>query len=509
MDSLLHVMPLNGDGSPAGEAVAITTEVADLPSWAGDSSTILYKSGPRLRTIQADGSGASDVPFDLTWQRVSGPDTTIVHAGSLWDGVGDTLRTDVDIVIAGHRISEIRPHQSGAEAEADRFVDASGLTVMPGLFDPHLHPLDLYQGGQFGQVAAMMLSYGITSAQSVAGPLHQSIEVREASDAGNILGPRVFASPPLWEGNRQFYNFARTLRTPEVADLEIAKAAALGTDYMKSYVRAPIPVMTRIAQAGLDLGIPTGTHLLSPGSATGLGGTTHLSATQRMGYGWSKSVGGFTYQDAYDLHAQSDFHVVDTLFSSLALVGADPAFTSDRRFDLLTPPNFVEGLLETEAPTQETIEQVTKDAEQSAKVAAAGGLLAIGTDTPLVTPGIALHTNLRGSALAVSNVEALKNVTINAARMSYLDDDLGSVEVGKLADLAIVAGNPLADLRAAADVRYVVKNGVTISLEEILAPFSTPEAVARRRQALRAYEALCHAEEEPRPEVCGSATHAH
>ncbi|MDB5999040.1 MAG: hypothetical protein JWP52_739, partial [Rhizobacter sp.] len=327
--------------------------------------------------------------------------------------------------------------------------------------------------------------------QSVAGPLHQSIEMRESLEAGNLVGPRLFASPPLWEGNRLFYSFARTLRTPAVADMEIAKAKSLDVDYMKSYVRAPIPIMNKIAQAGLDLGIPTGTHMLAPGAAAGLGGTTHLSATQRMGYGWSKSVGGFTYQDAYDLHAKSDFHVVDTLFSSLALVGQDPSVLSGERFTLLVPPNFVAGLNSAPAPTAATIALVKKDAEQSAKVATAGGLLAIGTDSPLVTPGIAVHSGLRGSALAVSNFKALQNVTINAARMSFVDKDLGTVEAGKLADLVIVSGNPMEDLKAAANVQYVVKNGVTMSLPEILAPFKTPLALAQRAKAMLAYQKMC------------------
>ena len=108
------------------------------------------------------------------------PATTIVRAGKLWDGVSPTLQTDVDIVITGNRITAIRPHQAGAETDGDRYVDASTLTVMPGLWDPHVHPLTLYQGGQFGQIAALMLSYGVTSTQSVAGPLHQSVEMREA-----------------------------------------------------------------------------------------------------------------------------------------------------------------------------------------------------------------------------------------------------------------------------------------------------------------------------------------
>lgn len=87
-----------------------------------------------------------------------------------------------------------------------------------------------------------------------------------------------------------------------------------------------------------------------------------------------------------------------------------------------------------------------------AKVWAAGGLLAYGTDSPLVGPGIQLHLNLRAAGLALGNYVALQTVTINAARYALVDRDLGTVEAGKLADLNIVRGNPLADLRAAADV---------------------------------------------------------
>ena len=504
MDSVLQTMPVNADGSPAGPAKAITTEVADLPSWAGDSKTILYKSAENLRMVNADGTGAKDVPVNLQWVPATPPATTIVYAGALWDGVSPTLRTNVDIVITGNRITAIRPHQADAASTATKYVDASALTVMPGLWDPHIHPLTLYQGGQFGQIAALMLSYGITSTQSVAGPLHQSVEMREALQVGNLIGPRLFICPPLWEGNRQFYSFARTLRTPEVADMEIAKAKTMDADFLKSYVRAPIPIMVKIAQGGVDLGVPTGTHMLSPGAATGIAGTTHLSATQRMGYGWSKSINGLTYQDAYDLHAKGDFHNIDTLFSSLALVGQDPAFINDERFRVLVPPNFIAGLQGTAPPTPAVLEGIKRDAEQSAKVQRAGGLLALGTDSPLVAPGIALHTGLRAGGMAYSNHQALQNVTINAARMAFVDNDLGTVEVCKLADLAIVRGDPLADLKNAANVEYVLKNGVTYSQADILAPFKTPLALAARKRAIYAYMRECSRD----PHQCEVGAHA-
>lgn len=518
MDSVLHVMPMQRDGSPAGPARAITTEAADLPSWAGDSKTLLYKAADQLRLIRADGSGRQTVPVHLHWKQAAGEGLTIVHAGALWDGVADTLKHDVDIVIVKNRIAAIRPHEPVTrKVPGVRYVNASQLTVMPGLWDPHIHPLTLYQGGQFGQIAALMLSYGITSTLSVAGPLHQSIELREALEAGNLVGPRLFTSPPLWEGNRLFYSFARTLRTPEVADLEIAKAKAMGVDFLKSYVRAPIPIMVKIAQAGADAGIPTGTHMLAPGSATGLGGTTHLSATQRMGYGWAKSPNLITYQDATTLHAASGFNVIDTLFSSVGpMVGLDPGLIGDDRFTLLVPPNFVAGLQAQAGtpPTPAALAGARRDAVQSGKVQAAGGLLALGTDSPLVAPGIALHTNLRAGALAYSNLQALRNVTVNAARMAMVDHELGTVQPGKLADLVMVRGNPLADLKAAADVEIVMKNGRAHWLPQILAPFRTPTALAERRKALAAYRKLCgghaaHAMQTAQEAACGSTAHAH
>jgi Tol biopolymer transport system component len=490
MDSLLHVIPLNPDGSPGGPARVVSSEPADLPSWGGND-TLLYKSANRIRAIDADGSNARDIGVNLQWQQAVPSGSTLIRAGALWDGLSPTLRYDVDILVHRNRIAWVRPHQAGSESQAEHFVDASALTVMPGLIETHIHPLTLYQGGQVGQWLPLMLSYGLTTGQSVGGPLHQSIELRESLESGKLVGPRLFVSPPLWEGNRLFYHFARSLRTPAVADIEIAKAKAMDADFLKSYVRAPIPIMSRIAQGALDLGVPSGTHPIEPGAATGIAGTTHLSATQRMGYSWSKSaVKAITYQDAYDTYGKGSFRLIDTLFSAAALAGLDPGIVTDPRF-ILVPPNFVSGLQNATPPTPAQLNGIINDATQQAKVVAAGGLVANGTDSPLVVPGIQLHLNLRAAGLVLGNYTALQTVTINAAKMALVDRDLGSVEPGKLADLIAVRGNPLNDLRAAANVEVVMKNGRAYTLAEILAPFSTPAAVAARRDALAAYQARC------------------
>ncbi|MEO7494461.1 MAG: hypothetical protein ABIT83_08525, partial [Massilia sp.] len=85
MDSLLHVMRVNPDLSPAGPALRLTGEVADLPSWSGDSGTILYKSADKLKTISADGGGNREIPLNLRWTQAVPSGTTLIHAGALWD----------------------------------------------------------------------------------------------------------------------------------------------------------------------------------------------------------------------------------------------------------------------------------------------------------------------------------------------------------------------------------------------------------------------------------------
>lgn len=75
-------------------------------------------------------------------------------------------------------------------------------------------------------------------------------------------------------------------------------------------------------------------------------------------------------------------------------------------------------------------------------------------------------------------------MTRDAARIALVGDDLGTVEPGKLADLVAVGGDPLLDLRAAAGVRFVVKNGRVITLAEILAPARTPQQLAARGLAV-------------------------
>ena len=71
MDSVLHVMPVNADGSPAGAARQLTNEAADLPSWSGDGRTLLYKAADKFKLVAASGGKAREVPVKLEWTQAA------------------------------------------------------------------------------------------------------------------------------------------------------------------------------------------------------------------------------------------------------------------------------------------------------------------------------------------------------------------------------------------------------------------------------------------------------
>jgi imidazolonepropionase-like amidohydrolase len=106
---------------------------------------------------------------------------------------------------------------------------------------------------------------------------------------------------------------------------------------------------------------------------------------------------------------------------------------------------------------------------------AAGARIIAGVDSPLVPYGLSLHGELEEYVLAgLSPFEALKTATVNPARLLNAAADLGTIEVGKLADLVVVDGDPLTDIKAARRVRTVIKNGEVYELSSLIGAMTPP-----------------------------------
>ncbi len=471
VESLLHVVPVGPTGRPAGTPRAVTSEITDSPVWL-DERTLLYLSGGRLRRTTVAGDPATTVPLDLTYTRASVREPRTVHAGRLWDGVAQQLRSDVDIVLDGSRIAAVRPHAPARRPD----VDASGLTVMPGLIDAHNHWH--LRGRAWGARQGLVwLSYGITTTRSPGDPAYQMQETREALTAGTLVGPRLFATGEAIDGSRVYYNFMRPTLSLEQLDLEMQRARRLRYDLVKTYVRLPVRLQRRAVRLAHDLGLRLTSHYLYPAATIGMDGMEHTGATNRLGYSQTVSRLGRAYDDVITLFTTSGMSITPTLFNSTVVHVDDPALVEDRRTRTLYPAWEYQLLLDRVAqaagPTGATTRALLAgNVDMLLRISRGGGFVIAGTDAPLDNVAISLHANLRAMVGGgFTPYEALVTATRNPARWLGAEDRLGVVRPGAQADLSFVRGDPLADIRAAADVAQVMVGGRLHTVDELLEPF--------------------------------------
>lgn len=500
MNSVLWIRPVDGNGIPTGEARQITHEVTDAPTWSGDGKQLLYLSNGKLRLVAVDGSAPRTVPLDLQWKSEQAAQQILIHAGRLWDGRGPDVRTDVDILIANKRIRSIQPHDPAvlqhAVANHVQVVDASKLTVIPGLWESHTH--EWIEGKFYGdRLGRLWLAYGVTELQSQGDPVYRSLETREAFSSGERLGPRFFATGEAIDGERVFYNFMRPTTSDAQLELELARAKALDYDNLKTYVRLPHAMQQRVALFGHEqMGVPTASHYMLPGLSYGVDGMTHVSATARLGFAYTRSAGGVTYQDVQKLFEAAGEYIISTTFASFPLYAEDPHMVDDPRLLTLNTawdqnglrikrdlalgkhPHLPEGM-HVMGDVAVTLESLKREEQTVASVLHSGGIVLAGTDSPLDNVATALHLNLRSQVkYGLKPWEALQTATILPARAFGHADDLGTLEPGKLADLVLVSGDPLSDIKDAANVEQVMKSGRLYTVSDLMKPFTAGAATS-------------------------------
>jgi Tol biopolymer transport system component len=462
-EGVLAVWPVTRAGRPLGPPRRITTESAHAPSWAGDSRHILYQSLDKLRIVDIETGEQRDVPLDLTYTPDIPQGRIVVHAGTLLDMTSATPRTNVDIVIEGNRIRSIEPHVAGRYPGA-QLVDASNLTVLPGLVEFHSHLQK-----DFGEAQARAwLAFGITTVRSPGNTPYEAVEDREANESGVRPGPRVYGTGYLMEWKRVYYKMGIAISSPAQFEMELERAKLLQHDLIKSYVRLPDLQQRRMVEFAHGIGIPVATHEIYPASLVGVDNTEHTAATSRRGYSPKMATLQQSYDDVIQLFGRSGriFCPMISGGGTRKLFEDDPSLKNDPRFALY--PEWVQQQVAAQpgsgnrggggSPTGGSGKMVI-DAMR------AGALIVAGTDGP---NGINLHGELMAYTMAgMSPFDALKAATVNPAKALGLD--AGTIETGKLADLIMVEGNPLADISSTRKVRRVIANGRLYESDQLIA----------------------------------------
>ncbi len=478
MDDLLYTMPVDADGYPSGPAVRLNNETTDAPTYSADSSKILYLNDGTLKLMDRSTKAITAVPVDLTFTYSKPKQKLLIHAARFWKGSGPEEMKDVDILITDNRITSVTPHQATAPAGVTRTIEAGDTTVLPGLWENHAHTdsdNSIYYGDRMGR---LWLAYGVTEIRAIADNAYRALSHREAYVSGAATGPRLFTTGEAVDGERVYYPMMIPTTSEAQLHREFERLKALDFDFVKLYVRLPYTWAEQGIQfAHSQMGVETASHYLLPAVALGEDGMSHVSATARTGWAYSRSLNGVSYSDARALMGTSGMWTISTTFSQ-AQYAEYPSMATDPRREI-SPP-WENTRLKTsmamaeKSDTRTAYEHLKEEESTVSAVLNDGGIMLAGTDSPLDLPATSLHLNLRAQVkYGRAPWQALETSTILPAKAYGLTKDLGTLEPGHLADLIIVEGDPLKNIDDTMKVQCVMKNGQLHSVGDIMAPFAT------------------------------------
>jgi imidazolonepropionase-like amidohydrolase len=259
-------------------------------------------------------------------------------------------------------------------------------------------------------------------------------------------------------------------------ELELNRAIALDYDMIKTYVRMPDQTQQRVTAFAHAHGIPVSSHEIYPATYYGVDAVEHMGATSRRGYSPKLTSLNNSYEDVVQLIIKSGMNITPTVslhggFYTLAL--QDTGFFSHKQFGAFYEPTMKQQV-------HERVDRVIKmfptylsrysNVQRTVKaIIDGGGRITPGTDSPIIPPGLSLHAELQSWATGgITPFEILRSATLWSAEAIGVSGDLGTLENGKLADLVIVNGDPLKDVRDLLKIKTVIKNGFVYSIEELL-----------------------------------------
>jgi imidazolonepropionase-like amidohydrolase len=433
--------------------------------------------------------GAAQRPALTTWTRgflaVDTPLVALTHV-TLIDGTGAAARADQTIVLRDGRIQSVGASGVVAIPAPAKVIDLTGYTVIPGLVGLHEHT---YFGG-ISHAAPMMhsallyLAAGVTTAMTAGSMLpYNELNMKRLVDRGELPGPRLHISGPYLTGPRAEPGAFRIIESPEEARRVVNYWADEGADWFK-ILSGPAAVVRAVVAAAHARGLKVTAHLcavtFSDGAKLGIDALQHGFITN------SEYVPG-KKPDACpstNQKAQADVdpsspevredirRIVAAGASVVSTLGVYESFSLTRaRLDtaelaMLAPivRREVEENLATLAQSPFIVPDrlLKRMMEWERLFVAAGGLLGAGAD-PWGTGYLPGYGDLRNYELLIeagfSTPEAVRIMTLNGARILGEQQRIGSIEVGKAADLVVIRGNLAANANAIRNVSIVFRNG--------------------------------------------------
>ena len=416
----------------------------------------------------------------------------LAHVSVIDPGTGQ-VTPDMTVVVRDRVIQTVAPSNALAVPAGSQVVDGSGKFVIPGLWDMHVHTL--LDGGAWA--LGEYIRHGITGVRDMGGKFEAVDSLRRRVRSGQLAGPRILAVGPMIE-NADAMRYILDSATP--ADSELARGdrlvvssradavrvvdslARLGVDMIKARDFADVPTYWAIANearrvgrlfvghpppgvdpfALADSGQRSVEHWYYPNELTTLPRATHDSLVAA----YVKHRTAFTPTlRAWHQHRLT----VDTLERELSTVrgdtrprGARAALIRQWEKDLQGRRTEIDGKPATKAQLAGWDRALDGLAKESGRLAAAGVVILAGSDIPFATyPGEALHDELRYLVVeaGLTPHQALAAATIAPVQFAGMQDSLGTIARGKIADLVLLDANPLTDIDNVRRIDAVMRDG--------------------------------------------------
>jgi hypothetical protein len=456
----LKILDLAG-GRAEAATVAQDIVGASRPSWSPDGRTLsVHAQSARstgatttgrdaLRvevitglagpTAQTGAPAAATGPtIELMWQPPPPPSDYMVQIGRLFDGVRGDYRRHVDLHVAGGRIAAI-VSRDALPAPA-HVIDARDATVLPGFIDVHTHQSAL-AGERLGRA---WLAYGVTTIREITRDLPEALERGESWSSGRLLGPRLVITPEAEAGGLG-------VGLPGSA-VPVRRYAGLADGFRHSLARQAWQLAVPVLDAGRGSAEAfafgsTGPHYeleVSPSYSAYQDGFSRLIASGTV---LSPALGALAGLASWPTATARRTAALDGAFRELFAPSEQSAWTSAVPLIAAVPA------------LQETI----------ARLVRGGGRVSIGTDAPAVPYGLGVHLELALLAGAgIANDQVLRLATAEGALALGLEQQVGTLEEGKLADFIVIDGDPLARLADSLRITAVVKGGVWLDRQRLL-----------------------------------------